>query len=170
MKEVFGSEAQQFNDKAIYAKMPDHVKKILNRACLEDKPYNEKVLHLEREMRVNGLGAPDEVTLVPLNKIEPVQTKLETKQVEHTTQNTKKGYCNKFGHYKAECRKLKRDKRMQTRKNNGKTNYSAGKLPKSDTRGKPHKTENCWNGANSANDPRPKRHTTQERKPDTSVQ
>ena len=29
-KEAFGSEAQQFIDKAIYAKMPDHVKKILN--------------------------------------------------------------------------------------------------------------------------------------------
>ena len=26
-KESFGSEAQQFIDKAIYAKMPDHVKK-----------------------------------------------------------------------------------------------------------------------------------------------
>ena len=41
-------------------------------------------------MRLNGLGAPDEVTLVPLNKIEPAQTKPETKQAETTTQNTKK--------------------------------------------------------------------------------
>ena len=74
-KEAFGSEAQQFIDKATYAKMPDHVKKILNRAYLEDKPYNNIVLHLEREMRLNCLGAPDEVTMVPLNKIEPAQTK-----------------------------------------------------------------------------------------------
>ena len=74
-KEAFGTEAQQFIDKAIYVKMPDHVKKILNRAYLEDKPCNDIVLHLEREMRLNGLGAPDEVTLVPLNKIEPAQTK-----------------------------------------------------------------------------------------------
>ena len=42
-KEAFGSEAQRFIDKAIYAKMPDHVKKILNRAYLEDKPYNDIV-------------------------------------------------------------------------------------------------------------------------------
>ena len=91
-KEAFGSEAQQFIDKAIYAKMPDHVKKILKRAYLEDKPYNDIVLHLEREMGLNGLGAPDEVTLVPLNKnkIESAQTKQETKPVENTTQNTKK--------------------------------------------------------------------------------
>ena len=31
-------------------------------------------------MRLNGLGAPDEVTLVRLNKIEPAPTKPETKQ------------------------------------------------------------------------------------------
>ena len=51
--------------------MPDHVKKIFNRAYLEDKPYNDIVLHLEREIGLNGLGTPDEVTPVPLNKIEP---------------------------------------------------------------------------------------------------
>ena len=145
-KEAFGSEAQQFIDKAIYAQMPDHVKKILNRTYLEDKPYNDIVLHLEREMRLNGLGAPDEVTLVPLNKIEPAQTKTEPKPAETTAQTTKKGYCfycNKLGHYKAECRKMKRDKWMQTRRNRPRS-HSAGKPPKCDTCGKPHKTEDCW--------------------------
>ena len=98
-KEAFGSEAQQFIDKAIYTKMPDHVKKILNRAYLEDKPYNDFVLHLEREMRLNGLGVPDEVTLVPLNRVEPAPPNTEPKQADNTTQNAKKGYCfycNKF--------------------------------------------------------------------------
>ena len=90
-KEAFGSEAQQFIDKAIYAKMPDHVQKILNRAYLEDKPYNDIVLHLEREMRLNGLGAPDEVTLVPLNKIEPAQTKTEPKPRKLPLRPLKKG-------------------------------------------------------------------------------
>ena len=171
-KEAFGTEAQQFIEKAIYAKMPDHVKKILNRANLEDKPYNDIVLQLEKKMRLNGLGEPDDVTLVPLNKIEPAQTKTEPKPAETTAQTTKKGYCfycNKFGHHKAECRKMKRDKWMQTRRNNGPTNHSAGKPPKCDTCGKPHKTEDCWNAANAANDPRPKGHNTQESKRDTSV-
>ena len=124
-------------------------------------------------MRPNGLGAPDEVTLVPLNKVEPAPQKTEPKQVDNTTQNTKMGYCfycNKFGHYKAECRKMKMDNWQQTRKNNGQTNHSAGKLLKSDTCGKPYKTEDYWNGANAANDPRPKRHPTQDRKTDNSVQ
>ena len=81
-----------------------------------------------KEMRLNGLGASDEVTLVPLNKIEPAQTKPEIKPVENTTQetthNTKNEYCfycNKFGHFKAECQKMRRDKWQQTRRNNGQT-------------------------------------------------
>ena len=163
--EAFSSEAQQFIDKTIYAKMPDHVKKILNRAYLEDKPYNDIVLHLEREMRLNGLGAPDEVTLVPLKKNKTGANEIRDKTSRKHDAEHQKGYCfyyNKFGHYKAECRKLKRDKWMQTRKNNGQTNYSASKPAKCDTCGKPHKTEDCWNGANFANDPRPKRHHTQE--------
>ena len=73
-KEAFGSEAQRFIDKAIYAKMPDHVKKILNRAYLEDKPYNDIVLHLEKEIILNRLGVPDETTLVPLNTVDTVVT------------------------------------------------------------------------------------------------
>ena len=56
-KEAFGPEAQKFIDKVIYAKMPDHVKKLFNRAFLEDKRYNEFVLLLDRDLRLNGLGA-----------------------------------------------------------------------------------------------------------------
>ena len=65
---------------------------------------------------------------------------------------------------------MKRDKWQQTRRNNAQTKNSAGTTLKCDTCGKPHKTEDCWNGANSANDPRPKRHFQQERKTDTSAQ
>ena len=166
-EEAFGSEAKQFIDKAIYAKMPDHVKKILNGAYLEDKPFNDIVLHLEREMRLNGLGAPDDVILVPLNKIEPAQTKTEIKPAQNTTQNIKKRYCfycYMFGHFKAECQKMKRDKWHHTWRYNNQTKNNAGITLKGDTCGKPHKTEDCWNGANSANDPRPKRHFQQEKK------
>ena len=90
-KEAFGSEAQQFIDKAIYAKMPDHVKKIINRAYLEDKPYNDIVLHLEREMRLNGLGAPDEVNLVPLNKVEPAPPTLSPNRPTTRRETPRKG-------------------------------------------------------------------------------
>ena len=118
-----------FIDKAVYAKLPDHVKKILNRAYLEDNPYNDIVLHLEQGMRRNGLGTPNEVTLVPLNKIEVAQPQTDTKPTENRLQNNKKGhsfYCNKFGHFKAECRKMERDKWQQNRKNSGYTSSRAG--------------------------------------------
>ena len=161
-KEAFGPEAQQFIDKAIYAKMPDHVQKILNRAYLEDKPYNEIVLHLEREMRLNGLGTPDEITLVPLNNVAP------TSNTPHNKEN-KRGlcfHCSRYGHYKAQCRKLKRDKWQETRKQNGSNNNTRPPRPQCVTCGKPHKTEDCWNGANAANDPRPKRQSSITPKPD----
>ena len=51
-KEAFTSDAYQFIDKAIYAKMPDHVKKILKRAYLGDKPYNDIVLYRLRKRDV----------------------------------------------------------------------------------------------------------------------
>ena len=49
-------------------------------------------------------------------------------------------------------------------------NKGAGTALKCDTCGKPHKMEDCWNGANAANDPRHKRHNQQERKTHNSAQ
>ena len=149
-KEAFGSEAQKFIDKAIYAKMPDHVKKILNRAYLEDKPYNDIVLHLEREMRLNGLGAPDETTLVPLNTVDAAVADDKNEQQQ-------RGYCfhcGKYGHYKAQCRRLRKDRYYATKTSTTDTKPTDEAKPKCDTCGKMHKTENCWDGANAANDPR----------------
>ena len=149
-KEAFGSEAQKFIDKAIYAKMPDHVKKILNRAYLEDKSYNDIVLHLEREMRLNGLGAPDETTLVPLNTV-------DAEVADDKKEQQQRGYCfhcGKYGHYKAQCRRLRKDRYYATKTSTTDTKQTDTAKPKCDTCGKMHKTENCWDGANVANDPR----------------
>ena len=133
--------------------MPDHVKKILNRAYLDDKPYNDIALHLEREMRQNGLGAPDENTLVPLNTVDAVVTDDKKEQQE-------RGYyfhCVKYGHYKAQCRRLRKERYYaNTKSNNKDSNQNEPTKPKCDTRGKMHKIENCWDGANAANDPRKK--------------
>ena len=149
-KKGFGSEAQKFTDKAIYAKKPDHVKKILNRAYLEDKPYNDIVLHLEREMRLNGLGAPDETTLVPLNTVDAAVADDKKEQQQ-------RGYCfhcGKYGHYKAQCRRFRKDRYYATKTSTTDTKPTDTAKPKCDTCGKMHKTENCWDGANAANDPR----------------
>ena len=129
--------------------MPDHVKKILNRAYLEDKPYNDIVLHLEREMRLNGLGAPDETTLVPLNTVDAAVADDKKEQQQ-------RGYCfhcGKYGHYKAQCRRLRKDRYYATKTSTTDTKPTDTAKPKCDTCGKMHKTENCWDGANAANDP-----------------
>ena len=131
-KEAFSSEAQKFIDKAIYAKMPDHGKKILNRAYLEDKPYNDIVLHLEREMRLNGLGTPDETTLVPLNTVDVVPPEPK-KELTHRGSCF---HCGKQGHYKAQCRKLRKDRYYETKAQNGIPNTNEPLKPKCDTCGK----------------------------------
>ena len=69
--------------------MPDHVEKIHNRAYLEHKPYND-ILHLERDIRPNGLGVLDETTLVPLNS------------------------GGIYSHHNAQCRKWKNERYLET--------------------------------------------------------
>ena len=132
-KEVFGSEAQKLIDRAIYAKMPDHVKKILNRAYLEDKPYNDIVLHLEREMRLNGLGAPDETTLVPLISVDPASQEVK----KEPNQRGNCFYCGKEGHYKAQCRKLKKYRYYEIETQNGASKTTEPRNRKVTLAGKP---------------------------------
>ena len=138
-KEAYSSEAKKFIDKATYAKMPDHVKKILNRTYLGDKPYNDIVLHFEREMKSNGLGAPDETTPIPLNAVDSVVTE------DKKEQQQQRGYCfpcGKYGHYKAQCSRLKKKYTTQQKRI---TSTQIQQLPTSlsVTRAKQmHKTEN----------------------------
>ena len=120
-KEAFGPDAQKVIDKAINAKMPDHVK--------------------------------NETTLVPLNTVDAVVTDNKKEQ----QQRGPCFHCGKYGHYKTQCRKLRRERYYATRSGNTDTNQGEALKPKCDTCGKTHKTENCCDGANAANDPRKKR-------------
>ena len=62
-KDAFGVAAQAIFDQFIYAKMPPHLKKSINQAHLENGTYEQIVSHLERELELNGLEAPDEMQL-----------------------------------------------------------------------------------------------------------
>ena len=58
-KDAFGMAAHAIIEQFIYAKMPPHLKKSINQAHLENSTYEQIVTHLEREVELNGLKAPD---------------------------------------------------------------------------------------------------------------
>ena len=177
-KDAFGITAHAIIEQFIYAKMPPHLKKLITQAHLENGTYEQIVTHLERELELNGLEAPDE---------------LQTNTVSHNTVNANTDktkptchYCKKPGHYKKQCRLLikqreqteniqnnpgnkNRDANTSNPKgnvnnpNNNKRNSNrAERKPKTvyppcETCGKTnHSTERCYHGANAANRPPPR--------------
>ena len=174
--EAFGTAAHAIIEQFIYAKKPPHLKKSINQAHLENGTYEQIVTHLERELELNGLEAPDE---------------LQINTVSHNTVNANADttkptchYCKKPGHYKKQCRLLKKQ-REQTENNqnnpgnknsdgstsnpngnvnnpnnnNNRNSNRAERKPKTvyppcETSGKTnHSTERCYHGANAANRP-----------------
>ena len=65
-KDAFGIAAHAIIEQFIYAKMPPHLKKSNNQAHLENGTYEQIVTHLEKELELNGLEAPDEL---PINNV-----------------------------------------------------------------------------------------------------
>ena len=178
-KDSFGMAAHAIIEKLIYAKMPPHLKKSINQDHLDNGTYEQIVTHLEKELELNGLEAPDE---------------LQINTVSHNTVNTNADrtkptchYCKKPGHYKNQCRLLQKQ-REQTENsqnnpgnknsdantsnptgnvnnpnnNNNRNSNRAEKKPKTvyppcETCGKTnHSTERCHHGANAANRPPPR--------------
>ena len=72
-KDAFGVAAQAIIEQFIYAKMPPHMKKSINQAHLENGPYEQIVSHLEKELELNGLEAPDEIPINTVTQQEPQQ-------------------------------------------------------------------------------------------------
>ena len=72
-KDAFGVAAQAFIKQFIYAKMPPHLKKPINQAHLENGTYEQIVSHLERELELNGLEAPDEIPINTVTQKAPQQ-------------------------------------------------------------------------------------------------
>ena len=173
-KDAFGVAAQAIIKQFIYAKVPPQLKKSINQAHLENGTYEQIVLHLEMELELNGLEAPDGM---PINNV--------TQQAPHQNSDKTKTTCHvrkKPGHYQNQCRQLKREKyqaRNQTNSannNNGsaQTNSNPNKkvsnntkanntnnqrdrrprpvFPPCETCGRTnHSTEKCYLGANAAN-------------------
>ena len=182
-KDAFGTAAHAILEQFIYAKMPPHLKKSINQAHLENGTYEQIVTHLERELELNGLEAPDEL---PINNVSQQLTNTNADRPKPTCH-----HCKKPVHYRNQCRLLKKlreqtgknqnnpgNKNSDTNtsnpinnvnKNNNKNNSNrAERKPKTvyppcEKCGKTdHSTEKCYFGANAANRP-PPRHRGPER-------
>ena len=73
--------------------------------------------HLERELDLNGLEAPDEMPINTVTQQAPQQDSIKPKPMCH--------HCKKPGHYQNQCRQLKREK-GQTRNNANSANNNNG--------------------------------------------
>ena len=82
-KDAFGVAAQAIIEKFIYAKMPTHLKKSINQAHLENGTYEQLVSHLERELELNGLEAPDEKPMNTVTQQAPQQNSNKPKPTGH---------------------------------------------------------------------------------------
>ena len=82
--------------------MPPHLEESINQVQLEKGTYEQMVIHLEKEIELKCLEAPDE---------------LQINQVSHKTSNKTAGrpkptcyHCKKPGNYRNQCRLIKRQK------------------------------------------------------------
>ena len=179
-KDAFGVAAQAIIEQFIYAKMPPHLKKSINQVHLENGRYEQIVSHLERELELNSLEAPDEMPINTVTQQAPQQNSNKPRPTCH--------HCRTPGHYQNQCRQLKREI-DQTRSNTNSANNNNGSaqtnsnpsnnkvanntkgnninnqkdrklrtvFPPCETCGRNnHSTEKCYLGANAADRPPPR--------------
>ena len=107
-QDASGIAALAMIEQFIYAKMPPHLRKSINQSHLENGTYDQTVTHLERELELNGLEAPDELQINTVSHNIASLIADRTKPTCH--------YCKKLGHYRNQCRLLKKQ-RDQTENN-----------------------------------------------------
>ena len=182
-KDAFGIAAHAIIEQFIYTKMPPHLNKSKNQAHLENGTYEQIVTHLERELELNGLESPDEISINNVSQ-QPTNTNADRPKPTYH-------YCKKPGHYRNQCRLLEKQREQiendqnnpgyknsaantsnpngnVNNNNNNKNSNKAGRKTKTvdppcETCGKTnHATEKRYFGANAANRP-PPRHRGPER-------
>ena len=90
-KDAFGVAAGTIIEHFLYAKMPPHLKKLFNQAHLDNGTYEQIVSHLEKELELNGLEAPDKMPINTVTQQAPQQNSNKPKPTCH--------HCKKPGHY-----------------------------------------------------------------------
>ena len=134
-KDAFGIAAHAIIEQFIYAKMPPDLKKSINQAHLENEQI---VTHLERELELNGLEAPDEL---PINNVSQQPTNTSADRPKPTCH-----HCKNPGHYRNQCRLLKkqREQTEDTQNNPGNRNSDASASnPNSNVNNHNNNYQNC---------------------------
>ena len=107
-QEAYGDDAPKFIETSFYAKMPTHLKRVLNQARLETESYEMMVQHLEREIELNGLLAPNETNITGVHQIDA----LDPQQALNPPKASGPWYgCGQSGHVIKNCRKVAREAR-----------------------------------------------------------
>ena len=109
-KHAFAIAAHAIIEQFIYAKMPPHLKKSNICLHLENGTYEQIVTHLEKELELNGLEAPDELQINTVSHTTVDANADRTKPTCH--------YCKKPGHFKNQCRLLKKQREQTENKQN----------------------------------------------------
>ena len=177
-KDAFGIAAHAIIEQFIYANMPPHLKKSINQAHLENGTYEQIVTHLEKELELNGLEAPDEL---PIKNVSQQPTNTNADRPKPTCH-----HCKKPGHYRNQCRLLKKQQEQNENNqnnpgnkssaantsnpnsnvkntNNNKNSNKAERKPETvyppcETCGETnHSADRCYVGANAADRPLPRK-------------
>ena len=180
-KDAFGVAAQAIIEQFLYAKRPPHLKKSINQVHLEKGTYEQIVSHLERELELNGLEAPDEMQLNTVMQQDTQQNPEKPKPTCHhckslatieinavnsnerktTPKTTDSAANNKNSNGSARTNSNPNHKASVAKKANNTNNQRDRKprpvFPPCGTCGKTnHSTERCYLGANAANRPPPR--------------
>ena len=83
--------------------MPPHLKKSIYQVHLESGTLEQIVSRLESELELNGWEAPDQVQI---NTVTQQATQQKSEKLKPTCH-----HCKRPGHYRNQCRQLKRDKK-----------------------------------------------------------
>ena len=91
-KEAFGIAAHANIEHFSYAKMPPRLKKSKNQAQLESDTYEQIVTHIEMELELNGLEAPDELQINTVSQ--------QATNTDADGPKPKCHHCKEPGHYR----------------------------------------------------------------------
>ena len=98
-KEALEIAAEVIIEQIIYAKMPPHPKKSINQAHLEKGTYTQIVSHLEKDLEMSSLEAPDELQIKTITQ--------QATQQNQEKNNSTCHHCSKPGHYGYQCHHYK---------------------------------------------------------------